>query len=40
MLVTSKAAQALTDQERREAEGLVDVAETLTYLGLKAKAAA
>ncbi len=32
--------QALTDQERREAEGLVDLADTLTYLGLKAKAAA
>jgi|GEM_PF-3035591 len=40
MLVTSKAAQDLTDQERHEAEGLVDVAETLTYLGLKARAAA
>lgn len=32
--------QALTDQERREAEGLVDLADTLTYLGLKARAAA
>jgi len=32
--------QVLTDPERREAEGLVDVAETLTYLGLKARAAA
>jgi hypothetical protein len=32
--------QVLTDQERREAEGLVDLADTLTYLGLKAKAAA
>jgi len=32
--------QALTDQEKREAEGLVDLADTLTYLGLKAKAAA
>jgi len=31
---------ALTDQERREAEGLVDLADTLTYLGLKARAAA
>ncbi|MCX6839712.1 MAG: hypothetical protein NTX35_18160 [Verrucomicrobia bacterium] len=30
----------LTAQERREAEGLVDLADTLTYLGLKAKAAA
>jgi len=40
MLVTSKIAQALTDQERREAEGLVDLADTLTYLGLKARAAA
>ncbi|MES2735010.1 MAG: hypothetical protein V4672_01745 [Verrucomicrobiota bacterium] len=29
----------LTEPERREAEGLVDLAETLTYLGLKAKAA-
>ena len=32
--------QALTDQEKREAEGLVDLADTLTYLGLKARAAA
>ncbi len=32
--------QVLTDQERREAEGLVDLADTLTYLGLKARAAA
>ncbi len=32
--------QALTDQEKREAEGLVDLADTLTYLGLKTKAAA
>ena len=32
--------QALTDQERSEAEGLVDLADTLTYLGLKARAAA
>ena len=32
--------QVLTDQEKREAEGLVDLADTLTYLGLKAKAAA
>jgi hypothetical protein len=32
--------QALTDQERREAEGLVDLADTLTYLGLNARAAA
>lgn len=32
--------QALTDQERREAEVLVDLADTLTYLGLKARAAA
>jgi hypothetical protein len=32
--------QELTDQERREAEGLVDLADTLTYLGLKAKTAA
>ncbi|MDZ4286422.1 MAG: hypothetical protein U0984_00595 [Prosthecobacter sp.] len=30
----------LTDQERQEAEGLVDLADTLTYLSLKAKAAA
>jgi hypothetical protein len=30
----------LTDPERREAEGLVDLADTLTYLGLKARAAA
>lgn len=32
--------QPLTDQERAEAEGLVDLADTLTYLGLKARAAA
>ncbi len=32
--------QVLSDQERREAEGLVDLADTLTYLGLKTKAAA
>lgn len=32
--------EALTDQERREAEGLVDLADTLTYLGLKARVAA
>ncbi|MBN8422598.1 MAG: hypothetical protein J0L73_27040 [Verrucomicrobia bacterium] len=32
--------ELLTDQEKREAEGLVDLADTLTYLGLKAKAAA
>lgn len=32
--------EGLTAQERREAEGLVDLADTLTYLGLKAKAAA
>lgn len=32
--------QALTEQERNEAEGLVDLADTLTYLGLKASAAA
>ncbi len=28
----------LTDQERLEADGLVDLVDTLTYLGLKAKA--
>lgn len=27
----------LTEQERREAEGLVDLSDTLTYLGFKAK---
>jgi hypothetical protein len=32
--------ELLTDQEKREAEGLVDLADTLTYLGLKARAAA
>jgi hypothetical protein len=32
--------EPLTDQERREAEGLVDLADTLTYLGFKARAAA
>lgn len=31
--------QSLTDEERSEAEGLVDLADTLTYLGLKARAA-
>lgn len=32
--------QELTEQEHREAEGLVDLADTLTYLGLKARASA
>lgn len=32
--------ELLTDQEKREAEGLVDLADTLIYLGLKARAAA
>lgn len=32
--------EELTEQERREAEGLVDLSDTLTYLGLKARAAA
>ncbi len=40
LLDKQDAGQELTDQERREAEGLVDLADTLTYLGLKAKAAA
>lgn len=31
--------QDLTEQERNEAEGLVDLADTLTYLGLKASTA-
>ena len=31
--------QGLTDEERVEAEGLVDLADTLTYLGLKARPA-
>ncbi len=30
----------LTDRERLEAEGLVDLADTLTYLGLKARTSA
>ncbi len=29
--------QGLTDQERREAEGLVDLADTFRYLRLKAR---
>lgn len=40
LLDKQDAGQDLTAQERREAEGLVDLADTLTYLGLKAKAAA
>lgn len=32
--------EELTAQEQREAEGLVDLADTLTYLSLKATAAA
>ena len=32
--------EPLTEQERREAEGLVDLADTPTYLGFKARAAA
>jgi len=40
LLDKQDAGQELTDQERREAEGLVDLADTLTYLGLKAKTAA
>lgn len=40
LLEKQDSGQALTDQEKREAEGLVDLADTLTYLGLKAKAAA
>jgi ribosome assembly protein YihI (activator of Der GTPase) len=40
LLDKQDAGEELTAQERREAEGLVDLADTLTYLGLKAKAAA
>ncbi|MFC5456405.1 hypothetical protein [Prosthecobacter fluviatilis] len=40
LLDKQDAGQTLTDQERAEAEGLVDLADTLTYLGLKARAAA
>jgi ribosome assembly protein YihI (activator of Der GTPase) len=40
LLDKQDAGEELTVQERREAEGLVDLADTLTYLGLKAKAAA
>ncbi|MCF7789626.1 MAG: hypothetical protein K9N47_26115 [Prosthecobacter sp.] len=40
LLEKQDSGQALTDQEKREAEGLVDLADTLTYLGLKARAAA
>ena len=40
LLDKQDAGQPLTDQERREAEGLVDLADTLTYLGFKARAAA
>ncbi|MBB5033695.1 hypothetical protein [Prosthecobacter vanneervenii] len=39
LLDKQDAGQTLTDQERAEAEGLVDLADTLTYLGLKARAA-
>ncbi|HBJ86531.1 MAG TPA: hypothetical protein DDZ88_22285 [Verrucomicrobiales bacterium] len=38
LLDKQDAGEELTAQERREAEGLVDLADTLTYLGLKAKA--
>ena len=40
LLDKQDAGQGLTDQERCEAEGLVDLTDTLTYLGLKASAAA
>jgi hypothetical protein len=40
LLDKQDSATGLTEPERREAEGLVDLAETLTYLGLKARAAA
>jgi len=40
LLDKQNSGQVLTDSERREAEGLVDLADTLTYLGLKARAAA
>ncbi len=40
LLPKQDSCQALTDLERREAEDLVDLAKTLTYLGLQAKAAA
>jgi ribosome assembly protein YihI (activator of Der GTPase) len=40
LLDKQDAGEELTAQERREAEGLVDLADTLSYLGLKAKAAA
>ena len=40
LLDQQDAGQALTEQQRSEAEGLVDLADTLTYLGLKARASA
>lgn len=40
LLDKQDAGQGLTDQERSEAEGLVDLTDTLTYLGLKASAVA
>jgi hypothetical protein len=40
LLDKQDAGESLTDQERREAEGLVDLVDTLTYLGFKARAAA
>lgn len=39
LLDKQDAGQELTLQERSEAEGLVDLADTLTYLSLKARAA-
>jgi ribosome assembly protein YihI (activator of Der GTPase) len=38
LLDKQDAGEELTVQERREAASLVDLADTLTYLGLKAKA--
>lgn len=40
LLDRQDAGEELSSQERSEAEGLVDLADTLTYLGLKAQAEA
>lgn len=39
LLDKQNAGHGLTDEERAEAEGLVEIADTLTYLGLKARPA-
>ena len=39
LLDKQDAGQSLTGQEKREAEGLVELADTLRYLGLRVRAA-